>query len=347
MAEIEGKSSEENQEFPTDHDDVLQRLYAELEHEREASATAISETLSMILRLQEEKALENMEAFQYKRVVEERMHHDGEMIATMEELLHHKDVEIASLRSQLKLLRDRGLNSELSIPSFFEIDEFQRDQHLPSFRVYGMCCETDSLEVYSGGEMREESQPRGHDEKYKHDESAPVSCFSSSVDNSPPESEMEVAESEFGIESGDKTMDISVLSCSPLKANGNNLAGFHDIFEVPLCKDGSSAKGCHLCSHTSTVSREDGCGSNKEFLRAQSGTVVEPKGLYCNGTLKDLQIGEAHPMILATVQLKLINDISENLCVNSSQVKRSPPKKYVSLEDSSVVSYMEVSLPDA
>lgn len=51
---------------------TLQNVYAELDVEREASATAASEALSMILQLQEEKAKMQMETSQYKRIMEER-----------------------------------------------------------------------------------------------------------------------------------------------------------------------------------------------------------------------------------------------------------------------------------
>ena len=43
---------------------LLQKLYNELDVEREASSTAASEALSMILRLQGEKAAVKMEANQ-------------------------------------------------------------------------------------------------------------------------------------------------------------------------------------------------------------------------------------------------------------------------------------------
>lgn len=64
---------------------LLQKLYAELDVEREASATAVSEALSMILRLQEEKSLVKMEATQYKRMTEEKISHAEESLANFED----------------------------------------------------------------------------------------------------------------------------------------------------------------------------------------------------------------------------------------------------------------------
>lgn len=165
MAENGVKSFEETMETPSEQHGIVQKLYAELDLEREASATAASEALSMILRLQEEKAAEQMESHQYRRMVEERIHHDEELLATLEELLRQKDMEISSLRSQLKIYSDQVLNSDLSTPSFAEMDTFEtpslrridtpkgnlhetalKNFTLPAISFTGMCCEMDVLD---------------------------------------------------------------------------------------------------------------------------------------------------------------------------------------------------------
>ncbi|KAL0903196.1 hypothetical protein M5K25_027556 [Dendrobium thyrsiflorum] len=81
---------------------IIKKLYVELEEEREASATAATEALSMILRMQREKAAEKMEACQYKRMAEERINHAEETLEVLEEVVLQKDLEIESLRFQLK-----------------------------------------------------------------------------------------------------------------------------------------------------------------------------------------------------------------------------------------------------
>ncbi|KAK9100131.1 hypothetical protein Scep_023561 [Stephania cephalantha] len=88
---------------------LLQKLYIELEEEREASATAASEALSMILRLQGEKAAEKMEAVHYRRMAEEKIQHADESLMIFRELLCEKEMEIASLMSQVEGYRRKQL----------------------------------------------------------------------------------------------------------------------------------------------------------------------------------------------------------------------------------------------
>ncbi|KAG6676363.1 hypothetical protein I3842_15G147500 [Carya illinoinensis] len=84
---------------------LLQKLYIELDQEREASSTAASEALSMILRLQEEKAVVQMEASQYKRLAEEKMSYAENSLSVFEDLMHNKEMEIASLEFQVEAYR--------------------------------------------------------------------------------------------------------------------------------------------------------------------------------------------------------------------------------------------------
>ncbi|KAI4377704.1 hypothetical protein MLD38_015289 [Melastoma candidum] len=84
---------------------LLQRLYVELDEEREASATAASEALSMILRLQGEKAAVKMEADHYRRVAEERVCHAERSLEVFEDVVRQKDMEIASLEFQVLAYR--------------------------------------------------------------------------------------------------------------------------------------------------------------------------------------------------------------------------------------------------
>lgn len=78
-----------------------QRLQEELDAEREATATSASEAMSMILRLQGEKAALVMEASQYRRMVEERMSHAELSLELLEDLNYQKEVEIKNLESRL------------------------------------------------------------------------------------------------------------------------------------------------------------------------------------------------------------------------------------------------------
>lgn len=80
---------------------LLQKLYAELDQEREASSTAASEAMDMIVRLQGEKAAVKMEASHYKRMAEEKIGHAEASLEVFEELMYQKEMEIASLEFQV------------------------------------------------------------------------------------------------------------------------------------------------------------------------------------------------------------------------------------------------------
>ncbi|XP_061338875.1 uncharacterized protein LOC133285643 [Gastrolobium bilobum] len=104
---------------------LLQKLYAELDKEREASATAASEALDMILRLQGEKAAVKMEASHYKRMAEEKMGHAEASLEAFEELMYEKEMEIASLEFQVQAYKHKllSLGCDLNATEF----EFPED----------------------------------------------------------------------------------------------------------------------------------------------------------------------------------------------------------------------------
>lgn len=89
---------------------LLQKLYAELDEERASSATAASEALSMMLRLQGEKAAVKMEASHYKRIAEEKMCHAEESLAVFEDVMYQKEMEIAALEFQVQAYRYKLLS---------------------------------------------------------------------------------------------------------------------------------------------------------------------------------------------------------------------------------------------
>lgn len=86
---------------------VIQELYTELEEERNASASATTEAMSMILRLQREKAEAQMEARQYKRFTEEKMAHDKQELLAFEDLLYKRDQAIQSLNFEVQAYKHR------------------------------------------------------------------------------------------------------------------------------------------------------------------------------------------------------------------------------------------------
>lgn len=110
---------------------LMQKLHVELEEEREASATATSEALSMILRLQGEKAAVKMEANQYRRMTDEKLHHIEETLAVLEELLYCKEMEVASLLFQIEAYKHKMLSIGLRD---IDIGETEFLENMPSCR---------------------------------------------------------------------------------------------------------------------------------------------------------------------------------------------------------------------
>ncbi|RCV19165.1 hypothetical protein SETIT_3G362500v2 [Setaria italica] len=77
---------------------ALGDLQAELDAERGAAAGAASEAMTMILRLQREKAEAMMEARQFRRYAEEKMVHDAAELAALEEALAKRDAAVRALQ---------------------------------------------------------------------------------------------------------------------------------------------------------------------------------------------------------------------------------------------------------
>ncbi|CAH2077423.1 unnamed protein product, partial [Thlaspi arvense] len=90
--------------------EVVERLQDELNAEREASSTSANEAMSMILRLQGEKAELAMEAAQYKRMVEEEMSHAEMSFALLEDFIYQKEIETTALERQVEAYRSQLLS---------------------------------------------------------------------------------------------------------------------------------------------------------------------------------------------------------------------------------------------
>uniref|UniRef100_A0A0V0IPX8 Putative ovule protein n=1 Tax=Solanum chacoense TaxID=4108 RepID=A0A0V0IPX8_SOLCH len=95
------------QEMLCVQEQLIEKLYNELDEESEASSSAATEALSMILRLQGEKAAEEMEAEQYKRFVEEKMSHAEESLSVLQELIDQKQMEIDELDHHAQVFRNK------------------------------------------------------------------------------------------------------------------------------------------------------------------------------------------------------------------------------------------------
>ncbi|CAN7095002.1 unnamed protein product [Brassica rapa subsp. narinosa] len=93
---------------------TVKDLHLELEEERKAAASAANETMSMILRLQREKAEIQMEARQFKAFAEEKMTHDQEKLLVLEELLYEKEQAIEALTYEVEAYKDKLLSYGLT-----------------------------------------------------------------------------------------------------------------------------------------------------------------------------------------------------------------------------------------
>lgn len=90
--------------------ETIQELSVELEEERNAASSAANEAMSMILRLQREKAESQMEFRQFKMFTEEKMAHNQQEIMALEDLLYKREETIQSLTCEVQMYKHRMLS---------------------------------------------------------------------------------------------------------------------------------------------------------------------------------------------------------------------------------------------
>lgn len=93
---------------------TIEDLVSELEEERNAASTAANEALSMILRLQKDKAEIQMELRQFKRFAEEKMAHDQQEALGLEDMVYKREQAIQSLSCEIEAYRHRMMSYGLS-----------------------------------------------------------------------------------------------------------------------------------------------------------------------------------------------------------------------------------------
>ncbi|XP_058762710.1 myosin-binding protein 7-like [Vicia villosa] len=115
---------------------TIQEMNEELEEERNSSSTAANEAMSMILRLQREKAEIQMEARQFKRFAEEKMTHDQEELMSLEDLLYKREQIIQSLTCEVQAYKHRMMSF-----GYYE-DEVENDQYddIPPYEYPPLKC---------------------------------------------------------------------------------------------------------------------------------------------------------------------------------------------------------------
>ncbi|CAA7403952.1 unnamed protein product [Spirodela intermedia] len=131
------------------HQKTVADLYAELEQERAASASAATEAMSMILRLQREKADVQMEARQFKRFAEEKMAHDQQELLFLEDLIYKREQSLQTLSCEVQAFRHRllshGVDPNSVSPTGGE-DDSERDTQYdyPTYQYPLLRCCADS-----------------------------------------------------------------------------------------------------------------------------------------------------------------------------------------------------------
>ncbi|XP_024960732.1 myosin-binding protein 7-like [Cynara cardunculus var. scolymus] len=94
-------------EMVSSQQQTIQEMSDELDEERNAASSAANEAMSMILRLQREKAEVQMEARQFKRFSEEKMAHDQQEIMSMEDFLYKREQTIQALTCEVQAYKHR------------------------------------------------------------------------------------------------------------------------------------------------------------------------------------------------------------------------------------------------
>ncbi|KAF7818891.1 myosin-binding protein 7 [Senna tora] len=124
---------------------AIQDLHAELEEERNASTTAANEAMSMILRLQREKAEIQMEARQFKRFAEEKTSHDQQELLALEDMVYKREQTIQALTCEVQAYKHRMMSyglteSEAEGERNLSLEEFDDQYELPTYDYPPLKC---------------------------------------------------------------------------------------------------------------------------------------------------------------------------------------------------------------
>ena len=126
-------------ETVTSQQESIQELYAELDEERNAASTAANEAMSMILKLQRDKAEIQMELRQFKRFAEEKMEHDQQELLALEDLVYKREQTIQALVCEAQGYKHRMMSYGVDESEFDgERNEFEYD--LPAYDYPPLKC---------------------------------------------------------------------------------------------------------------------------------------------------------------------------------------------------------------
>ncbi|XP_014508248.1 probable myosin-binding protein 6 [Vigna radiata var. radiata] len=95
---------------------------ADLEKERTAAASSAEEAMAMILRLQNEKSAVEIQATQFRRMAEQKLDYDQEVIESLQWTITQHEVQKCELEDQMEICRE-------------ELRQFMRDEDIEQLEV--------------------------------------------------------------------------------------------------------------------------------------------------------------------------------------------------------------------
>ncbi|KAL8502407.1 hypothetical protein ACS0TY_021525 [Phlomoides rotata] len=210
--------------------ELLQKLYDELEAEREASASAVNEALSVILRLEGEKAVVKMEAEQYKRLAEEKICHAEESLSIFEDVIYQKDMEVAALDHQVQAYRYKLLSIGCTDPDHDNLLQTNENMMMEETSVKSIGRRRNSAPVPSEADLvsRIVEEKRGQEmcDQGSDSDKKTVNSYWEQM------RKLDVRVKELAAGS-------SCMKCRRSVSSSDNLcSSIHDVFEVP-CVDES------------------------------------------------------------------------------------------------------------
>lgn len=349
---------------------MMTNLCIELEEEREASATAVSEALAMILRLEREKAAEKMEASQYKRMAEEKMQHVEENMAELEDEMQEKEMEISFLRHQLDEYREKlsliGVNvhdieeqREARNQIINEIPNLiRRNTSLPIFRYEKIRDELANSSMSPMLAQRRINRYLSQIDEAELDKTAKLEVLLETSNESSPERSKSVQASCGSNTPSETILPESKGSSSLASDLESNVVVVHDVFEVPESQSGCGKitkepknKNILSSSESLLIPQPDSC-PNTESNSLKKGSCSKPSRKIPRSSSfssdndleqikkrlekleKEKTAKQNNTAATASEQhLKLLTDIYEHLMTIEKRIKSPEPQRNCTRKD--------------
>ncbi|XP_072957017.1 myosin-binding protein 7-like [Typha angustifolia] len=316
--------------------ETMQELSAELEEERNAAASAATEAMSMIHRLQREKAEVTMEARQFKRFAEEKMAHDQAEIFALEDLLFKRDEAVQFLSYQLQAYHHRLESCGVAPP---DIDALQFEEPgSPSFNYPPLKCEEDDTHGGASDRDKHPFEETPHAPEYLRDLEQRII----QLENDSPRSG---AVMEKGVV--DNQHELKDVEDFPIAADremsGSGAGSSEEGEDLPVMVDGHVSDAIGDCDDSSdrvyvidSVYKESEVGVVEECSGSpMEKKVVEPdiKKLYMRLDALEADRESMRQAIVSMrtekAQLALLKEIAQQLCKEVVPEKRTVKKSFV------------------